>query len=228
MNFFTSIGNTLADQLPKANHDYNKYLNPPLMKSFFCADITYDEIKSEILMLHHQEKASHESINVDILADVAYIIAHPLQMIFTQSLLSGIVPDSFKIAKVIPIYKKGSHTDPGNYRPISLLPVFDKIIEKIICHRLMKFWDYHKVINNFQFGFREKHSTMLALTEITDCIYKWLANKDYALYVMGIYLDLQKAFDTVDHDILKIKLYNYDIRVLVIGLVVIFLIVSNL
>ena len=147
-----------------------------------------------------------ESRNADILADVAYLIATLLQYICNKSLTTGLVPDNLKISKVVPIFKKGDRTQPGNYRPISLLPVLDKILEKIRSHRLLNFWDKYNVISNSQYGFRKRHSTTLVLTEI---LYKWLDSKHY---VMGIYLDLAKAFHTVDHKILTHKLYNYGIR----------------
>jgi len=137
------------------------------------------------------------------------LIVKPLQHIFNLSLETGKYPEGLKVAKVIPIYKKGDSTSPGNYRPISLLPVFDKIFEKLICNRILKFWNKYNIFYQFQFGFRKNHSTALALLEITDSIYKWLDDQNY---VIGLYLDLQKAFDTVNHSILLHKLSNYGIR----------------
>ena len=109
----------------------------------------------------------------------------------------------------MPIYKKGDVTNPGNYRPISLLPIFDKVFERLICKRLLSFWNKYEVLYRYQFAFRKHHSTTLALMEITDNIYKWLDDHNY---VCGVYIDLQKAFDTVDHNILLSKLCNYGVR----------------
>ena len=122
---------------------------------------------------------------------------------------TGVVSKKMKIAKIIPIFKKGDSCEPSNYRPISLLSVFDKLFEKIVCRKTVSFLERNKVIYDYQFGFRKNHSTTLALLEVTDKIYKLL---DEGNYVAGVFFDLQKAFDTVDHAILLHKLSNYGIR----------------
>ena len=114
-----------------------------------------------------------------------------------------------KTAKAIPIFKKGDDFIPGNYRPISLLSVFDKLLEKIIYIRLKSFLDKFKILYKYQFGFRTNHSTSHALIDITEYIYNAL---DKGHFVFGIYTDLKKAFDTVNHDILIKKLDHYCIR----------------
>lgn len=129
--------------------------------------------------------------------------------IYNLSLSTGIVPANLKIAKIVPVYKKGALTSACNYRPISLLSIFDKIFEKLVCAKLMTFLNKYNIIYEFQFGFRKRHSTSLALIEVVDGIYKSLDDGDF---VAGMYFDLQKAFDTVDHNILLAKLYNYGIR----------------
>jgi hypothetical protein len=97
----------------------------------------------------------------------------------------------------------------SNYRPISLLSIFNKLLEKIVYKRLINFFDKFNIIYKYQFGFRKRHSTSLALIETIDTIYECLDNHEH---VIGIYFDLQKAFDTVNHSILLHKLYNYGIR----------------
>ena len=115
-----------------------------------------------------------------------------------------------KIIKVIPIFKnKGSNQDVNNYRPISLLSNIDKIFEKLVYSRLMSFLSKHNVISNSQFGFRKNHSTKLALISITEEIRRAL---DSGKFACGVFIDLEKAFDTVDHNIILKKLDLYGIR----------------
>ena len=121
----------------------------------------------------------------------------------------GTYPDLLKISEVVALHKKGSKLTPENYRPISLLNIFDKLFERIIYKRLISFLNKHDMLFQFQFGFREGHSTILALIEIIDNIKKSIDNNEYTI---GIFLDLCKAFDTVDHTILLKKLQFYGIR----------------
>jgi len=208
-NYFCSVGPSLATKLAKSKNNFMQYMNPPIANSFFCTDISESEIRVELQQITKKNKASMERINCSVLSEAAHVLAKPLQYIFNQSLLCGKVPNLLKMAKVIPIFKKGDNRFPENYRPISLLSIFDKIFEKIVCRRILNFWNKHNVIYKYQFGFRKNHSTTLALIEITDNIYKWL---DDQYFVMGLYIDLQKAFDTLNHEILLKKLYNYGIR----------------
>ena len=115
----------------------------------------------------------------------------------------------FKISKTIPIFKKGSRLQVCNYRPISLLSNLNKILEKLVFSRMYKFLEEYNCIYSLQFGFRAKHSTNHALIDITEKIRNALDNKNH---VCGVFVDLQKAFDTVNHNILLSKLNHYGIR----------------
>ena len=126
-----------------------------------------------------------------------------------ESFVRGIFPDKLKIAKVIPVFKKGLTTKKSNYRPISLLSIFSKIFEKVMYQRLYKFLDTYELLFNMQFGFRSGHSTDHALVSLTESIKLSL---DKNRVGCGIFIDLQKAFDTVNHDILLKKLEHYGIR----------------
>ena len=112
---------------------------------------------------------------------------------------TGIFPDKLKIAKVIALYKKGATDDPSNYRPISLLSVFSKIFEKIMHKRLCDFSEVNDISHLLQFGFRQKHSTQHTLISMTETIKKSIDNGKFGC---GIFIDLKKAFDTVNHTIL--------------------------
>ena len=126
-----------------------------------------------------------------------------------QSFQSGIFPDKLKIAKVISTSKKGNPELPSNYRPISLLPIFSKIFEKVMYKRLHRFLEIHKVLYSLQFGFQEDHSIDHALVSLTEAVRSTLDNKRLGC---GIFIDLQKAFDTVNHRILLSQLEHYGIR----------------
>ena len=138
----------------------------------------------------------------------APFIKKSLCHIVNLSISQGIFPSKLKMAKIIPIYKKGKHDLCSNYRPISLLSVFHKIIETCMKHRIKDFLKRYNILYTYQYGFRENHSTNYALLDVVEEIYKYLDNK---MHGIGIFLDLQKAFDTISHKILIDKLEYYGI-----------------
>ena len=150
-----------------------------------------------------------DNINSEILKLVSHVIMGILVHIFNLSFTSGEYPNLLKVAKVIPLYKKGCNKLPENYRPISLLSCINKLLERVIEGRLRKFLQQNNVFFEYQFGFRTGYSTSHALLEITNSIRSYL---DIGENVLGLYLDLKKAIDTVNHSILKRKLLNYGIR----------------
>jgi hypothetical protein len=130
-------------------------------------------------------------------------------LLINHAFAKAIFPDKLKIAKVIPIYKSDARTNPSNYRPISILNSISKIYEKAIYNRLINFIEHHKILYNNQFGFRKNHSTEHALLTIINNISESLDNNKA---VCSVFIDLKKAFDTVDLDILSYKLNHYGIR----------------
>ena len=126
----------------------------------------------------------------------------PVQHICKLSFETGVVPNSMKIAKIIPLYKSGN-TLFTNYRPVAVLPQFSKIIEKLFFKRLNSVIDKYNLLTDSQYGFRPKRSTSTALLELVEEIVK--AN-DNSKYTIGVFMDLRKAFDTIDHVLLLKKL----------------------
>ena len=114
----------------------------------------------------------------------------------------GIFPQSFKLAQVTPLFKGGDREDRNRYRPISLLPAFGKLLEKVVSVRVIDYLDNNNLISNCQFGFRKNFSTEYAILDLYE---KMLHNLDKGLSSCAIFLDLAKAFDSVDHEILLKK-----------------------
>ena len=130
-------------------------------------------------------------------------------MIYNESINTGIVPDILKISRVTPIFKSEKATNPNNYRPISTLSPFAKVLERLVYDQLELFLSKKKVIYEYQFGFRKGYSTEQAILEISDNIKTSIDNNEITC---GLFLDFSKAFDTVNHQILLSKLYKYGIR----------------
>ena len=150
-----------------------------------------------------------DGINSFIIKKTEKLIAPVLVKLFNKCMDNGIFPDSLKIASIIPLHKGGVKNEATNYRPISLLPLFSKIFEKVIKHRLITFLDKNNLITDNQFGFRKSHSTELAVIDIQNTL---LQNLDNNKLTCTIFLDLSKAFDSVNHNILLKKLERYGIR----------------
>ena len=159
--------------------------------------------------LSNSNSTGLDGYHTKIVKSVISAIASPLADIFNISFKYGVFPDLLKNAKITPIFKADDKSMINNYRPISVLPVFSKILEKLMYQRLISFLDQHKVLNDNQYGFRENHSTDMALINMIDQISSEMDNKQYSI---GIFLDLSKAFDTIDHSILLQKLETYGIR----------------
>ena len=150
-----------------------------------------------------------DGLSTKLLKVIEPEITASLTLLINQVLHTGAFPDKLKIAKVIPIFKKGETTAFNNYRPISLLPVISKVIEKIMFNQLSLYLENSRLLSGSQYGFRPKHSTEYAAIEVVD---RLITQMDINNTPINIYLDLSKAFDTIDHSILIHKLQFYGVN----------------
>src|SRR5271156_6923652 len=140
-----------------------KECNP---KSIFCEAVTALELTNLINSLDVKKSCGPDNISVQLVRDNCCVLLQPLLYIFNLSLEQGVVPDLMKLAKVTPLFKKGDHGVTSNYRPISLLSVFGKLLEKLVHKRVYNFLNKCNVLYDLQFGFRKQHSTTLALVDV--------------------------------------------------------------
>ena len=204
------MGSKLSESIAEVEaNNFNKFLPAPLRNSIFLEPVTKTELNNLIISLNPRKSSGHDGISVKLIQNAINDIIDPLLFVLNLSFETGTFPSELKIAKVIPLHKKGNLYSTTNYRPISLLSNFGKILEKLMYVRIMSFLKSHNILYKYQFGFRSHHSTSLALIDVADTVYHEL---DSGNYVIGTFLDLQKAFDTVNHAILLQKLQCYGIR----------------
>ena len=206
--FFTNIGSTLANKIAKSDIDPVSYIKNANKHSMVIEPTDTVEV-SNIIRTLRDASAGFDNITAKIVKLSCDTFLAPLTHVLNLSLTQGIVPNELKIAKVLPLFKSGNAMLINNYRPISILPVFSKVLEKLMYNRLMSFINKHNILYKYQFGFRKNYGTNLALICVLDKVLNALEKGDI---VLGVFLDFSKAFDTVDHDILLKKLYKYGIR----------------
>lgn len=209
-SFFANIGPQLASKINSQDKKhYTSYLTKRISTSFNFSFLETSETLKLINSLKTKHSSGYDGISVKFLKSIAPHIVDPLNIIINQSLATGIFPDSLKVAKVIPLFKKDVREIVDNYRPVSLLTAFSKVFEKVAYIQLSNYFKTNKLFYSSQYGFREEHSTETASLELIDRVISDLENKRNSITV---YMDLSKAFDTLDHSILinKLKYYGID------------------
>lgn len=202
--FFASVMTKEPDTLPM----YCNIVTPPSLLS--RTTITEEEIILLMLKLNPHKAIGPDNIHPHILHEIP-ALAKPLLIIFQQSLSSGILPNTWRQANICAVFKKGRRTDPNNYRPISLTSQVVKIMERIILSRIIKHCKQHSLISDVQHGFMSGSS---CLTNLLECLNNWTSSVDSlpCQQTDVIYTDFSKAFDSVPHQRLLLKLYRYGIR----------------
>ena len=163
---------------------------------FYMLPTNNDEILSTCANFESKDSAGYDEISSTIAKSTMQCIISPLTDIINCSFETGIIPNDIKIAKVIPFYKSGPIDDCSNYHPMSVLPFFSKIFEKLAYNWLLNYIEKHAILTPNQYWFRKNHSTDMVVIDITDKISQAIVNK---LYSAGIFIDQLKAFDMVDH-----------------------------
>ena len=208
--YFSNIGPSLSEKIDmsESTMTYSDYLTNPAHSRFSFTPISEKETLNIINNLKNKKSYGIDGISNVLLKSIANEILKPLTLIINQSLETGIFPDAFKTSKVTPLYKKGDKTDLNNYRPISILPTISKVFEQVIHVQLYDYFCKNNLLCEQQYGFRSKHSTELATIKLVDFLVK---SMDENKIPGAIYLDLSKAFDTLNFNILINKLKFYGI-----------------
>ena len=212
-DYFSNLAGKLLKKLPKPpnkftlNAIFQHYKDIIQSDSFNLPTLSENTILTIFKNTNVSKAAGLDNLSDRFLKNGAEVLTKPITDLFNLSTTSGKFLDSCKIAKLKPIYEKGSLTEASNYRSISLLPLISKVIEKVIHDQTRAFLNSRNLLYNYQSDFRKNHSTDYCLSFLNDKILKGF---DQGLMTGMILIDLQKAFDTVDHDILVQKLHAID------------------
>ena len=208
--YSSQLGRKMANKLSVPSTTFTATsLIPSSAKSFFLKPISLDEVFHQLKSLNPAKSTKSDSPPIKYIKLAASVIASPLTNLFNRCIETGTYLDAFKTAEVIPVYKSGDKFTCSNFRPISLISPSSKIFEKCIYKQLYHYFTSRDILYKHQHGFRENHSTELAVSQMCDSIIENLENKNTTC---AIFLDLAKAFDTVNHQILLSKLYAYGIH----------------
>ena len=210
--YYVNVGPSLAKTIKSQKKNTFKLpeVNIIHVESLFLIPTDEEEIIKIIQRLKPKTSSGHDNISAKLVKQLGTSFVKPLIYIMNLSFTTGEIPEDMKKAKVIPIYKNsGCKEIMKNYRPVSLLPVFSKILERLVYNRLYNFIKKHKILTISQYGFQNFLSTDLAILELQDRIADILNKKDICV---GLFMDLSKAFDTLDHKIMLNKLRHYGVR----------------
>ena len=210
--YFANIGKNLASEIEQNVNiiDYTQYLSTPITETklqFKC--ITDNDTQKAIDKLENKSSSGHDGISNKLLKLLKMELSKSLTLIINQMITTGIFPDSFKISKITPLFKKGDVSLLSNYRPISLLPTISKIFERILYNQLCEYFNSNNLLAEQQYGFRTNHSTEYAAVRLVDTISKEMESGSTPT---ALYIDLSKAFDTLSFDILLYKLNYYGVK----------------
>lgn len=206
--YFTNVAPNLTKNInPSKNAaDFLLATNESIFK---FKSVSQGKLAKVINSLKPKKSCGIDNLSNSLLKKIYEPLLHPLNSIINRSLMNGYVPKHMKVAKVIPILKKGDPTDMNNLRPISLLSSFSKIVEKIVDEQLRSFLEENDLLDKHQYGFRSGHSTEHAITDMINFITEEIQKNNK---IAAIFIDVKKAFDSCNHTVLLKKLENMGIR----------------
>ena len=204
--FFATVGTRIKEKLKVKKEETREYNDA---NHFTLQEETEESIIKLIDKIKIDVAVGHDDINAKLIKDSKHTIADSLKRLVNLSYKTSKFPNCLKIAIVKAIHKKGDTEDPSNYRPLSILPIVSKIFERSATNQLVKYLEDHKLITDTQHAYRKGHSTQTCLNEIVDYIYE---ENDKGNIVGIASLDLSKAFDSIDHDLLLQKLRNLGLQ----------------
>ena len=207
-NFFVNIGTSVEAKIPNAKTSFQSYLAENNYNQLILNHCSNDDIATIISKFSSGKANGPNSIPSNLLKEFSHLFVEPLKIIINKSLDEGSFPSLLKMALVCPIFKKNDKTNCANYRPISLLSNISKVFERIMYNQIENYLIDFEILYKYQFGFRKNYSTNHALLSIVEHIRTNLDNKRYSC---GVFVDLEKAFDTVNHKILLSKLKHHGI-----------------
>lgn len=207
--FFVKVGPELAAKIPDTGSITGTFQIDRCTNTMFLTPVDETEVINIVGTFKNKSSTDCYGLNMALVKKIILSISKPLTYLSNLSFSKGSVPKHMKTAKISPIYKCGDRHVFTNYRPVSLLPQFSKILERLFDSRLETFMDKHSLLNENQYGFRKRRSTTMAVLDAVEEISLALDRKQYAV---GVFVDLKKAFDTLDHTILLRKLEMYGIR----------------
>ena len=209
--YFSQLGGIFANKIKKPKYGIDTYLKviSRNCNSIFVTPTSVCEIRKLISALPNKKSSGYDNIDNILLKKIESEISPMLVKLFNQSLSDGVFPEVMKLAEIVPLFKSNDKTLTENYRPISLLITLSKILEKVVHKRTYSFLQEQGLLYKSQYGFRSSHSCENAITELIGCIIK---AQELGKYTAALFLDLSKAFDTLEHTVLLKKLEIYGIR----------------